>query len=354
MMLNRSNLFLAALLAGQVVLLAILTLVSGGAEGRRVVPLLEGMSQADIERVMIADDLDKAMTFARGGDGWVLPEADDFPLNGDKVEEILGKLTAMDTRRLVASNPANFARLEVKEDDFRRRIELTDSGQTRILYLGGSGGVDTVYARRGGENDVYLGSGLNSWELSTQVSTWLDASYVDVPADDVLEIRVQNGAGSFTFLRAGEGWTYTGLGEGAVFEDTRMPIILRNAASVQLLEPLGLEAKEAYGLDSAAVTVEVRYRELVEGDSEATDLSDETAVAGDADIEPAIEYAEASYSLSFGAELEAGDFVLKASDAEYYVLVRDTVFNAFDNIRHEDLVKQPAPEEALEVAPASE
>ena len=107
-------------------------------------------------------------------------------------------------------------------------------------------------------------------------------------------------------------------------------------------------------MDTAAVTVEVRYRELVEGDSEATDLSSETAETGDADIEPAIEYAEASYSLSFGAELEAGDFVLKASDAEYYVLVRDTVFNAFNSIKHEELVKQPAQDEALEAEPASE
>ena len=194
MMLNRSNLFLAALLAGQVVLLAIMTLIAGGREGRQVAPLLEGLSPAEVERVVIADDLDNEMTFARAGDGWALPNADDFPLNGEKVEEILGKLAAMDTRRLVASNPANFARLEVKEDDFRRRIELAGSGKTRVLYLGGSGGVDTVYARRGGENDVYLGSGLNSWELSTQVSTWLDASYVNVPADDVLEIHVSENA----------------------------------------------------------------------------------------------------------------------------------------------------------------
>ena len=33
--------------------------------------------------------------------------------------------------------------------------------------------------------------------------------------------------------------------------------------------------------------------------------------------------------------------VLKSSDAEYYVLVRDTVFNAFNDIKRADLVKAP-------------
>ena len=39
-----------------------------------------------------------------------------------------------------------------------------------------------------------------------------------------------------------------------------MPIILRNAASIRLLEPLGLEAQDEYELDEAQVTVQVRYR----------------------------------------------------------------------------------------------
>ena len=226
-MLNRSNLFLAGLLLAQIILLAISALITGGTEGRQVQPILSGVAVADVERLTIADDLDNAMTFARQDGGWVLPDADDFPLNSEKVDEILSKLASLDTRRLVASNPANFARLEVKEDDFRRRIELEGAETAKVLYLGGSGGVDTVYVRRAEDNEVYLGRGFNSWELSTQVSTWLDASYVNVALDDVLEISVRNAEGSFTFLRDGENWTYDGLSEGEHFEDTKMPLILR-------------------------------------------------------------------------------------------------------------------------------
>ena len=219
----------------------------------------------------------------------------------------------MDTRRLVASNPANFARLEVKDDDFRRRIALQAGETSTVLYLGGSGGANTVYVRRADEDEVYLGSGLSSWELSTQVSTWLDANYVNAPVDDLLEIKVQRADGSFTFLREGDDWTYAGLSEGEVFEDTRMPLIARNAATVRLQEPLGLEALDDYGLDEPPVVVDVRYRQLVEAE---TDGTDEPAPDDELAAEP--EYTEAAYTLTFGATMADGNVVLKSSDADYY------------------------------------
>ena len=266
-MLNRTNLFLAALLAIQVVLLAIAVVTTTGTESRTVAPILANIAVADIERLTIADNLENEMTFARGDAGWVLPDADDFPLDSAKIDETLAKLAGMDTRRLVASNPANFARLEVNADDFRRRLTLQAGESSAVLYLGGSGGANTVYIRRADDNEVYLGSGLSSWELSTQVSTWLDADYVNVPSDDVLEITVQREDGHFTFLRDGENWTYAGLSEGEIFEDTRMPLITRNAATIRMQAPLGLEAHDEYGLDQPPVVVDVRYRQLVEAET---------------------------------------------------------------------------------------
>lgn len=343
-MLSRSNLTLIALLVVQLILLAISVVTSAGTEARAVEPILAGISAADIEIMSFTDDLDNEVKLARREEGWVLPDADDFPVDGAKVEEILNKIASLDTRRLVATNRANFARLEVGEAEFRRRISLESADGSAELYLGGSGGADTVYARRADEDNVYLGVGLNSWELSTQVSTWLDASYVYVPQEDVLEITVSNAAGSFRFVRAGDGMTYAELGEGEEFNDTKLPIIMRNAASIRMLAPLGLEAQEEYRLDEAPVTVEVRYRELVEMEAPAEADAEGAAVDGDEESsagetdEAEPEYSEATYSLTFGAEMEDG-VVLKSSDAEYYVLVRDTVFNAFNDLRRDDLVK---------------
>lgn len=350
-MVNRSNLFLAALLAVQIVFLAISALTSTGTVARAIEPILAELPVADVERLRIADNLENEMTFARADTGWVLPDADDFPLDSAKIDDALAKLAAMDTRRLVASNPANFARLEVKDDDFRRRITLQVGESSTVLYLGGSGGADTVYVRHADDNEVYLGSGLSSWELSTQVSTWLDADYVNVPIDDVLEISVQREDGLFNFLRAGENWTYAGLSEGEIFEDTRMPLILRNAATIRLQAPLGLEALAEYGLDEPPVVVDVRYRQLDVVPAEAAEESAE----GEADeLAAQPKYIEATYTLAFGAAMADGDIALKSSDAEYYVLVRDTVLNAFTNIVHDELIKLPEPEPAAEAQTGGE
>ena len=349
-MLNRTNLNLAALLVVQLVLLAISAVATTGTESRAVAPVLGDFAVTDVERLTIADNLDNEMTFARGEAGWVLPDADDFPLDSVKIDETLAKLADMDTRRLVASNPANFARLEVKDDDFRRRITLQASDSSVVLYLGGSGGANTVYVRRADDNEVYLSSGLSSWELSTQVSTWLDANYVSVPSDDVLEITVRRADGRFTFRREGENWTYAGLSEGEIFEDTRMPLILRNAATIRMQAPLGLEALAEYGLDDAPVVVDVRYRQLVEAVDEPAE--GESQPGDEASAEP--DYTEATYSLTFGATLDDGDVVLKSSDAIYYVLVRDTVLNAFTNIVHDELVKPPEPETESETQAGGE
>lgn len=349
-MLSRGNVLLLVVLLIQVVLLAISIATSSSGQARLVEPLLPGMSAAEINRLSFSDDLGNSVTVARGEDGWALPDADDFPVDGAKVEGLLEKIASLDTRRLVATNPANFTRLEVDDDDFRRALDLESDSASAALILGGSGGADTVYVRRAGENNVYLGVGLTSWELSTQISTWVDASYVSVAQDDVLEIRVENDVGQFTFVRDGEGLTYAGLGEDEVLEDTKLPIILRNAATIRLLEPLGREALDEYEMVEPRVRVLVRYRKLVEVDEPAeTEDADESSEgaeelsASETDVaEPA--YTEATYTLTFGAEMEDG-VALKSSDAAYYVLARDTVFEAFNDINRADLVKAPEAED---------
>ena len=342
-MLSRNNLFLVTLLVVQIVMLAITVVTSTGTETKPVEPVLQGMTAADVERMTIADDLENQVTVARGEDGWVLPNADDFPVDGAKVDEILGKIAGMDTRRLVATNPANFARLEVKDDDFRRTISLESAESSAVLYLGGSGGADTVYVRREHENDVYLGVGLNSWELATQTSTWVDANYVSVPQADVQAITIRNEQGSFTFLRNGEDWTYSGLAEDEKFENTKMPLVLRNAATIRLLEPLGLEALDEYDLAEPQVTVEVRYRQLVNVEEAVAAEEGDGQTVDEPAAKVPVEYTEKAYTLIFGADKDDGA-VLKSSAAEYYVLVRDTIIDAFREISHADLVKETEPE----------
>ena len=336
-MISRSNLKLAILLAVQIVLLAALVLSSGGGETRPVEPIVRDLSADDVQRLSVASGADHELVFARKDTGWVLPKADDFPVNGEKVDEMLGKLLALDTSRLVASNPVNFARLEVKDDDYRRRIELSGGASSALIYLGGSGGVDTVYTRRADENEVYLGRGLNAWELSAQAATWLDANYVSISQADVQAIQIENAIGSLLLVRDGENWTLADLRESEQFEDTRLPGILRNAATVRLVEPLGLRAQESYGMDAPRATVTLRYRQLLPAEQD----SNAETVESDSDTAAEIQYSDETLTLTFGAELGDGTIALKSSESDYFVSVRETVFNAFGEVERADFVKPP-------------
>ena len=329
-MLNRVNLFLLGLLLIQAALLAA-ALVGSGAESSATQLLLQDFDIASVDGLTIADDLDKSLSLALTDSGWALPAADAFPVDAAKVEELLAKLSRLDRARIVAANPANFPRLLVAEKDFRRRLDIRAGERAWTLYLGGSGGADTAYARLDGEDEVYLGLGLSAWDASTVVTNWIDASYVGVPEADLLRVELSNDNGAFSFVRDGADWLYIDLPEDAEFEDTTLPGILRNASSIRMVRPLGVEARDEYGMTEPSATVKVTYRQLLESDAEANDQSDEAAA------EPS--YAEAGYTLLFGAELDDGNVALKSSDSAYYVAVRDSTRDAFRDISHESLLR---------------
>ena len=337
-MLNRSNLILAVLLLIQLALLGIAAISAARLEPARTEPLLTAFSTEAVERITVADDLGNEVSLAKNEEGWVLPNADDFPVDAAKVEELLDKIAGLNTSRLIASNPSSLARLEVKDSDFQRRLNLTSASSTEVIYLGGSGGANATYVRRADDDRVYLGMGLNTWEAPTQVSLWIDTSYVNVPQDDIFALRLDNSHGSFSFQRDGEAWFYDGADEAV--DEVQMASLLRNAASIHMAAPLGRQARDEYGLDNPQITLRVWHRQAVETADEATD--DESDQAAEAQVE----YTETSYALTVGAEQPDGNFALKSSTNDYIALARPAVVNAFADVSHETLMppaEEPAP-----------
>ena len=342
-MLNRSNLILAVLLLIQLTLLGIAAISAARLEPARTEPLLTAFSTEAVDQITVADDLGNEVSLAKNEEGWVLPNADDFPVDAAKVEDLLDKIAGLNTSRLIASNPSSLARLKVKDDDFQRRLNLASASSTEVIYLGGSGGANTTYVRRADDDRVYLGMGLNTWEAPTQVSLWIDTSYVSVPQDDIFALRLDNSHGSFSFQRDGEAWFYDGADEAV--DEVQMAAILRNAASIHMAAPLGRQTRDEYGLDDPQITLQVWHRQAVETADEAAD--DETTDDGMNDAaEIQVEYTETSYALSVGAEQADGNFALKSSTSDYIALARPAVIDAFADVSHETLAppaEEPAP-----------
>ncbi|MEW8438320.1 MAG: DUF4340 domain-containing protein, partial [Candidatus Thiodiazotropha taylori] len=78
---------------------------------------------------------------------WVLPDMADFPVNSDKVQQFFDRLEALRSDTPVATSDGARERFKVSDEQFERRITLTQSDETLArLYLGSSPGMRLIHA----------------------------------------------------------------------------------------------------------------------------------------------------------------------------------------------------------------
>jgi hypothetical protein len=319
---NRTNRVLVVVLAVQIVLVAVFFLgsrlatpVAGGE------PLLAGIEADQIARLTVTEAGGDQIQLAKESEGWVLPEADDYPIRENKVPELLDKIIALRTDRLVTQTPASHKRLKVADDAFERRIQLElADGTTHTLYLGTSPTYRVIHVRAAGRNEVYLASGLSASDFGVQATNWVDSTYFSVTQDQMVAITLENKNGRFEFEKDDAGtWTMKDLAADETLNENNVTSLVNRASSVQMLRPLGKEPQDDYGLETpnAVVTVETR--------------DDEGNVK--------------SHTLSVGAQSEEDNsYVVSSSESPYYVRVADyTVKNFVERVRDDFLELPPTP-----------
>lgn len=321
--LNRFNLILAVLLVAQVVLAGLIywsqaastAEVEGGL-------LLKDIGVDNITSLTITDNEGEQIVLARKDSGWVLPKAEDYPVVESKITPILEKLANLKTNRMVTQTADSHKRLQVAADNFVRRLELTLNNDTRhTLYLGSSAGPQTSHIRLDGQNKTYLTNDLTGWETSALASNWVDTLYFSVPPEELVSFTLQNANGEFTFEKdAADNWTLVGLADDEEANAAAISGLVNRITSVRLTEPLGKEAKVSYGLDKPQATITLKAK----------------TEAGD----------EHTYTLRLGNQNEETEqYVLHASNSDYYVQVNAFLGDGFIEKTRADFIQQPpAPE----------
>jgi hypothetical protein len=220
-------------------------------------PLFTNLNVADLNRVVITDENGESLEFVREGEDWVLPAVGNYPANSQRLEEALGKLTAVQTNRLIARTADSQKRLQVADDDFLRRLSLTRAdGTVETLFVGSSPNAQGSHVRRGGETETYLTDAIQSWELTPQISSWIDTTYIALTADDVNEVIIENENGRLDFTRnADNEWQLAGLAEGQEFNQTAFTTVLNQLVNLHMNAPLGTAEQPNYGLDNPQATV---------------------------------------------------------------------------------------------------
>jgi hypothetical protein len=253
---NRLQQILAGILVVQVVLIAVVFWPRSAAPGAGA-PVFPNLKAGDIVALTITNADGSTLELRKQDDGWVLPGADDFAANADKVNPIVEKITGLTTSRLVTRTSTSHKRLQVSADDFVRRVDLeTSAGEQHTLFVGSSPQYGATHFRVDGQNETYLTGDLTTYETSAEPAVWIDTTYVSIDEASVDKVTLQNANGSFNFSRdEDENWTMAGLASDETLDQAKVDTLVSEAASVNMERPLGKEEKPEYGMDQPSAVV---------------------------------------------------------------------------------------------------
>jgi hypothetical protein len=148
---SRRNQVLSLVLVIQIALAAVIFWPRSTASGAAAGPLLENFNADQVISLTITDTDSNHVTLTKGAQGWALPEADDYPADGQKISELLNKIEGVRTNRLVTRTESSHQRLKVDENDFVRLVEvqLADGTTHRLNQLAGRRrpGLDSISPR---------------------------------------------------------------------------------------------------------------------------------------------------------------------------------------------------------------
>jgi hypothetical protein len=321
---SKLNQALIILLVGQIALGVFLLWPRPGtaAAGQ---PLLADFSAADTVNLTISDS-EKELKLAKIGEGWVLPERGNFPVNAETVTTLLDQVAKVQTGRLVTQTEGSHARLQVAADNFNRRLQISraDGGQN-TLYLGSSGGVKANHVRANSQPEEYLTGELDPFQADPNPSRWIDTLYFTLPQSTTVAITLENQNGTFAFEKVGDNWVFNDLAETEIFDPNGLTTLLNHTHSIRMTEPVGLigEAGDAFAAPLATVT---------------------------------IQNGGETYRLQVGApDSEGAGYLFSASASPYYVRVSTFTGENILNKTRGDFLQAPAPvEEATDQPPGSE
>jgi hypothetical protein len=278
MMNGRNKILLAALVVQLILVIFVNRLDQRPTTVERT--LFPALVPGEVRMLTITDENRGMIRLAREEQGWMIagasaPEGEDssgieppVPADDAKVQIFIRRLAELKSDRLVSRTRTSQTRLQVAEEQFVRRIELTNrDGRIRTLFLGSSPSFKTIHVRAGNESEVYLVEGLTSWEANTQFSTWWENDYLDLEPEELRAVTFTNPQGSFQLIRNEEdGWRLAETAAGEQLSAAALEEFLFRIGYISLLDYLGREGavtEAAYGLDKpdARITLDNGERE---------------------------------------------------------------------------------------------
>lgn len=328
---NKTNKILAVALVAQVVLLVA---VSFAKDDMKIAPLgrvFETLVADKVTRIEVTGNSGtkdepklKTVVLEKSGDKWGVAGAENYPADATKISEFLKNVEKLKTSGPVVSKEAYFKKLEVAEDEFQRKITLTQDGQPITFFLGSSPGPKRVHLRKDGSKDVVLTEGLTVWEVGHRAADWVDKAYFKVPESDVWALSVKNEKGTIQLEKSPSGeWAMLGLKPDQKLKKSAVDDLVRKASSITLDEPLGKAMKAEYALDKPLATI--------------------TLVAGTSTIAGQPPPSTTTHTVFIGAKTPENQYYVDSSTSDYVVTAASWAVESLTTKTASDLIDVPAP-----------
>lgn len=184
------------------------TFVSGGsasiAAPGDVAGFFEGADADAVQAVRIVTP-DETMALERVDGRWSISG---FPADSAAVTRLLDGIAQASIGELVAANPDNHQRMGVSSDS-TTTLEIDVAGDVRELHVGDTGPrFGTAFARRPGDDEVYLLEGDLRAQLGRDLDQWRDRTMVAIDSSAVTRIEVQRQGDAYTLVRGDSVWAF--------------------------------------------------------------------------------------------------------------------------------------------------
>ena len=260
---SRLNQILIGLFATQLVLLAMTRAFSGGRTEQTTVDFFPGLDKDKVTKLEILgalpqkddDPPQNKVVIAKVDGKWGIENADNYPVDTTKVDELVGSLAKLRTRNRVLDSSVYHDKLEVAPDKYQRKLTVTSGGESTVLYVGSSPRFKNVHVRLDGEDPVYLVNDFGTTQLGDRAWNWVDREYLNVPEDQVWQVKVKNSKGEVQLDRDPTSKEWAVLGLNQPLDQTVVNDFVRKARSVNLEAPVGKKVEASYGLGASATMV---------------------------------------------------------------------------------------------------
>jgi hypothetical protein len=193
---------------------AITKLLLGGGGGvpsgaGEIAAVFDGVSETAATEVRVTNEAGE-LVLAGGAGAWTV---NDLRTDSGTVARFWNVLTGLEVGALVASNPANHARMGV-DDGSAATLVIDIGGETRVVSVGDQGPrFGTSYVRLPGQDEVYVADGDLRSHVQRELADWQNRVVVRIDTSAVARVEIDRDGERYVLERGDSLWTFEGGAE---------------------------------------------------------------------------------------------------------------------------------------------